>query len=295
MKAKMLLNLLLTGALVFILGCGMKIGSLDVGKIATTGSRVLMGNKLSLEEQQDIGRQMAAIIVGSSQVHSNRELQEYVNKVGRWLAMHSSVEEDDKSSWQFIVIDTPDFNAFSMPGGYVIISSGVIDRISSEAELAAVLAHEIVHIEQKHQVRAIEKSSRFSDMGALAFIAADFHQLNKGDYSSKSLANRQIAKGLLDVTHNLYTKGLGRDDELDADQKAVTLMTRAGYDPYAYLSVLQIVDSIDDNNKMLILATHPKVNERMQVAYNALNYVEKYLHKTKVVEQRFMEIFAQNR
>ena len=286
MKINKRVSLILSVLFIFISGCGLKVGNLDVGKIATTGSRMLSGNKLTIEQRQSIGQQMAAIVVGASELHKDDNLQRYVNRVGRWVASHASV--DGAVQWQFIVIDTPDFNAFSMPGGYIIISSGVIDRLSSEAELAAVLAHEIVHVEQKHQVKAIEKGSMLSDLGELGFILADYNQANKGGYNANSIQNRQIAKELFGVTHNLYTKGLGRDDELDADQKAVVLMTRAGYDPYAYLSMMQLVESVDDDNKTLMLATHPKVSDRLHVAYSTLNSLDKYLPATKAVEKRFI-------
>ncbi|TQV85007.1 M48 family metalloprotease [Aliikangiella coralliicola] len=287
---KIPLSCLFSCVLFFMLGCGLKVGSLDVGKLASAGAGVITGNKMSLEEQQAVGQQMTAIIVGSSKIHPNAKLQKYVNQVGSWVALHANPEKDKTAQvqWQFIVIDTPDFNAFSMPGGYVVISSGVLDRLSSEAELAAVLAHEVVHIEQKHQVKAIEKSSTFSNIGDLAFIAADYRQSQKGGYSQDSLKNRQIAKGLFNTTHTLYTKGLSREDELDADQKAVILMTRAGYDPYAYLAVMQLIESIDDKRKTLVLATHPKPSERIHTAFNALNYVEKNIRSTKTVENRFL-------
>lgn len=289
MKIKMILQLLVSSLLVFVLACGLKVGNLDIGKIATVGKGVITGNKLDLEKQTQIGQQMTAIVVGSSKLHKNARLQQYVNDVGQWIASHTAPEtaKNAAASWQFIVIDTPDFNAFSMPGGYVVISSGAIDRLSSEAELAAVLAHEIVHVEQKHHVRAIEKSKTFSNVGDLAFMAADYHQAQKGGYDKNRFKNRQIASELFNVTHNLYTKGLSRDDELDADEKAVVLMTRAGYDPYAYISVLQLVESIDNKNKTLILATHPKASERIHTAFNALNYVDPFVVQTKTVERRF--------
>ena len=289
MKTKYILHLFLAFGLTFSLACGLKVGNLDVGKLASAGKGVLTGNKLNLNQQVEVGEQMTAIIVGSSKLHTNEKLQRYVNKVGQWVASHTSstTSKNAAPSWQFIVIDTPDFNAFSMPGGFVVISSGAIDRLSSEAELAALLAHEVVHVEQKHQVKAIEKNKTFSNVGELAFLAADYQQSKKGGYDQNRYINRQIASEIFNVTQNLYTKGLSREDELDADEKAVILMARAGYDPYAYISLLQVVESIDNRNKTLILATHPKVSERIHVAYDALNYVEPYVGRTQSVEKRF--------
>lgn len=284
MKTSYLWHCLSAIGLVFLLGCGVK--DINLNQLATVGSRIISGNKLTLQQQQNIGEKMAAVVIGSSKLHRNEKLQKYVNRVGRWVAKQSKANRTQQ--WQFVVIDTPDFNAFSMPGGYIVISSGVIDRLSSEAELAAVLAHEIVHIEQKHMVKAIESSRQFSDMGALALDAADSYSSSNKSYLGNTVNQREIAQGLMNITHNLYTKGLGRDDELDADKKAVVLMTRAGYDPYAYLTVMQLIESIDENNKTLILASHPKVSDRLKVVSNTLNYVAQYSNKTKAIENRFI-------
>lgn len=291
MKTKLFLSVFLSTGLVFTLGCGLQVGSLDVGKIASSSANILSGGKMTVKEEIAIGQQMAAVIVGSSKLHKDVQLQKYVNRVGQWVASHSTplLDKQQQLSWQFIVIDTPDFNAFAMPGGYVVISSGVIDRLSNEAELAAVLAHEIVHIEQKHQVRAIEKSKQFSSLGELAFLASDYSQAQKGGYSGTAAKNRKIAEGMFNITFNLYTQGIGRDDELDADEKAVVLLARAGYDPYAYLAMLQIIESMDDSRKALMLATHPKASDRLNTAYESLTYVESYASQTKSVEKRFLK------
>ncbi len=286
------MNRLLIGAvsllaLIFIQACGgLKVGGIDVGKIATTGSKVISGNKLNKQDQQIIGRQMAAIILGSSSLHKSDDLQKYVNKVGSWVASQSS---SDLNSWQFMVIDTPDFNAFSMPGGYVIISSGVIDRLSSEAELAGILAHEISHVIKAHQVTAIEKSKSFSTITDLAFLAADANQSRKGGYNKNSLRNTNIAKGLFNVTHDLYTKGLSREDELEADANAVILTARAGYDPFAYLAILQLVESVDNENKTLLVATHPKTAERISQVAEIIEKIGDLSASTRVISKRFEE------
>lgn len=283
---KSILNSVVAIALIWaILACGgLKVGGYDVGKIAKSSVKSLSGSQLSEEQQQVIGKKMAAIILGSSSLHKDESLQAYVNKVGRWVASQSGSNE---KQWQFMVIDTPDFNAFSTPGGYVIISSGVIDRLSSEAELAGILAHEISHVAQQHQVNAIEKSNRYSNWGELAFVAADANQARRGGYSQKSTMNTSIAQSLFDMTHSLYTKGLGRDDELDADIRAVVLTARAGYDPYAYLSVMQLVDSIDNKNKTLLTATHPKSAERIAVVAQTIDKMKLLSKQLKTLESRF--------
>lgn len=287
MTKSILNSVIATGLIWAILACGgLKVGGYDIGKIAQTGANVISGSELDEEQQKIIGMKMAAIILGSSSLHKDESLQAYVNKVGSWVASQAGSSE---KKWQFMVIDTPDFNAFSTPGGYVIISSGVIDRLSSEAELAGILAHEISHVAQQHQVKAIEKSNTYSNWGELAFVAADANQTRKGGYSKKSMMNTTIAENLFDMTHSLYTKGMGRDDELDADIRAVVLTARAGYDPYAYLSVMQLVDSIDNKNKTLLLATHPKTSKRIEVVAKTIEKITLVTRQTKSLESRFIK------
>src|SRR5205085_12030610 len=84
---------------------------------------------------------------------SDASLQRYVNRVGRWVALHSDRPD---LPWTFSVIDTETINAFAMPGGSVIVSSGLLKRLNSESELAGVLAHAIAPVVKTHQPKAIQ-------------------------------------------------------------------------------------------------------------------------------------------
>ena len=277
-------------------GCGLKIAGIDVGKTFEATSKIISDKEYTEEQKVRIGQDMTAIILGASAIHPNEELQQYVNKVGYWIAMHSEGMETNEAGkqWQFIVIDSKDFNAFAMPGGYVVISSGAISMLSSEAELAAILAHEIIHIEQDHHIKAMNKSDRYAGASDLLFMAADAKASRDGSYLDQSnLQKRLIAEGLVTFTHSLYTKGLSRDDELDADSKAVVLMARAGYDSYAYISVLQRLDSINPDRKALLLSTHPPIPDRLAVAMQSIEAIDGELNETQSVAARFQSITSE--
>ncbi|MCO7225501.1 M48 family metalloprotease [Pleionea sp. CnH1-48] len=258
-----------------LVGCsGLVIQGINVGRVADIGKKVLTSGDVSYEEEQNIGAQMTAVILGGASLHKNESVQQYVNRVGRWVALQS---ERPDIFWQFGVVDSPSINAFAMPGGYILVTTELLQTLSSEAELAAVLAHEIAHINERHHLVAMEKSNQLSLVGDVAMLAGDVYQAkNPGSANSDFYKNRAIAKQLINTTHNLYTKGLSKDDEYKADASAVVLLVRAGYDPYALVSVLQKLDQLnpDDSALQMLFNSHPKPVERLDAVshiYDGLN------------------------
>jgi predicted Zn-dependent protease len=116
----------------------------------------------------EIGRQLAAVLLGSKPLHGDMVLQAYVNQLGRWISLHST---RPNLPWSFVVIDDSGYNAFAAPGGYVFVTKGLIDRVRDEAELAAILAHEITHVTSRHHLvalRAKAQAGRADPAGGLA-------------------------------------------------------------------------------------------------------------------------------
>ena len=129
----------------------------NLGKILDAGKKVVdaanQKKEFTQEDEIGLGNALTASFLGASPLHPDANLQRYVNRVGRWLALHSDRPD---LPWTFSVIDTETINAFAMPGGSIIVSSGLIRQLGSEAELAGVLAHEIAHVVKKHQLAAIQ-------------------------------------------------------------------------------------------------------------------------------------------
>ena len=129
--------------------------NLNINKILDTGKNIVDATKDVNEKQEaEIGAEYAAVLLGASPLLANPEVQRYVNRVGRWLSLNS---ERPDLNWQFGVLDTGTVNAFSTPGGYVLISRGLLERLHNEAELAGVLAHEVAHVVKKHHLTAMKK------------------------------------------------------------------------------------------------------------------------------------------
>ncbi len=228
-------------------------GSIDWDKAAKVVQKVKKANAEVSEPQEiELGGGIASSLLGAAPLLDNPPLQNYVNRVGRWIALQT---ERSDLPWHFGVLDDPDINAFAAPGGYVFITKGLLARMNNEAELAGVLAHEISHVLRKHHLQALQKGARRELMTDLANDAIKSHG---GD----ERLNKLVSAGT-----ELYARGLDKDDEFESDRMGVVLAARAGYDPYGLPAVLQTLQSINpaDSNLALMFKTHPGFDKRLEL------------------------------
>lgn len=203
------------------------------------------GAQWTPEHERKIGREMAAQLLGARPLYKNAAAQRYVNQVGTWIALQTG---ESGHSWRFGIIDTPSLNAFAAPGGYVFITRGLLLRLQSEAELAGVLAHEIGHVLKQHHLYNLKKQG----LGQMALAVVE---AKTGAGNNEAI--RHFAK-------NIYTSGLDKSDEYEADRVGVVLATRAGYSPFGLPAVLQMyAASPQDAALALLFATHPAAGERL--------------------------------
>ena len=200
--------------------------------------------------EAEIGRQLAAVLLGSKPLHPDAVLQRCVNRLGRWLALQST---RPGMAWTFGVLDDPGFNAFAAPGGYVFVTKGLVDRVD-EAELAGILAHEITHVTARHHLKALGNRARAGL--ATQLLASQLRNDAGGAVSAR----------MLSLGRDLYARGLDQSDEFDADRTGVALAARAGFDPYGLPAVLQQLRSATPDNQLftLTLATHPPPQQRLE-------------------------------
>lgn len=228
-------------------------GKIDLNKAIETVKKVQKANT-DINEPQEItlGEGIASSLLGAAPLLDNPPVQEYVNRVGRWLTLQT---ERPDLPWQFGVLDDNDVNAFSTPGGYVFITKGLLAQMNSEAELAGVLAHEISHVLRKHHLQAIKKSARTE---LLADLANDAIKSNGKD--------PRLTK-LVSAGTEVYARGLDKKDEYEADRMGVVIATRGGYDPYGLPAVLQTLESLNpgDSSVALMFKTHPALADRLSI------------------------------
>jgi len=208
--------------------------------------------RINEQEEIKIGGDLAAMLMGAAPLINDPAKQRYVNNLGRWLALHS---ERPGLPWKFGIIESDDFNAFSAPGGYILITRGLFDRMRSEAELAGVLAHEIAHVERKHHLEALQKSMRDQSLTEMR----SYFSVSTGN----SLADR-FSNALLAAGKDLYIKGLDKDSEYEADRIGVVIAARSGYSPYGLAGVLQTLTATSDEREYgLHNRTHPLPLDRL--------------------------------
>jgi beta-barrel assembly-enhancing protease len=106
---------------------------------------------VSEDREIEIGDEYAAALLTQAKLLDNDAVQEYVNQVGRWLTANA---ERPDLPWQFGVMDRAETGSYPMPGGKVIITKGMLQKLSSESELAGILAHEIAHVVRRHQMQS---------------------------------------------------------------------------------------------------------------------------------------------
>jgi len=258
------------GALLFGGGCANQGGGMSGGmgaltienitKIATIGQKAMESqHEVTEAEEVQMGAGIASHLLGAAPLVADAEMQRYVNRVGRWLA---SQTERANLKWHFGVIDDADINAFTTPGGYVLITKGLFYKLRNESELAGVLAHEIAHVVQRHHLKAISKNSGKEALGGLLQLLAD----NRGNYDSQRIAN--ALKGASEV----FIRGLDKEDEFEADRMGVVIAARAGYTPYGLVGVLQTLAATGSNAPTLALMTktHPLPSARLDMLEAAM-------------------------
>jgi predicted Zn-dependent protease len=239
------------------------------------GAAAVLANVMGISQEEEIviGRQIAGNLLGAAPLVKDNRLQKYVNNVGRWVAIQS---ERPDLPWHFGVIESDDINAFAAPGGYIFVTRGLYKQLSNEAALAGVLAHEIAHVVRQHHLKILQQS-QLVDLG--------------GKLVAKEVGGDAQAQKVIGSGAEIVARSLDKNAEFEADRMAVVLATRAGYDPFSFVEVLQQIGHVaqDDGSVALLFKTHPLPADRLDKLDKAMaNRFDKVRGRT--VEQRFYHL-----
>ena len=177
---------------------------------------------MSEDQEISLGQKYNSEILKEMPAYPDPVLEELVQRVGKQLASHSHRPGLD---YHFTIVDSAQVNAFALPGGYIYITRGMLAYLNSEAELAAVLGHEIGHVTARHSVRQQSTTAVTGILGAV--LAA-----STGIQGVDSLTN---------MAGTAIVRGYGREHELEADRLGAEYLARSGYDPEAMLQVVGIL------------------------------------------------------
>ncbi|HEX9801504.1 MAG TPA: M48 family metalloprotease [Thermoanaerobaculia bacterium] len=239
------------------MGSSLVLGVLAISCSANpaTGRRQL--NLYSEVEEIEIGRTADREILGQLGVVDDPELQGWVSEIGLRLAARS---ERPGLPWSFKVVDDPVVNAFALPGGFVYVTRGILAHLSSEAELAAVVGHEIGHVTAQHGVNQMSKAQLATGGLALGMILAPGAAQSAGQLAQAGL-------GLLFLKY-------GRDDERQADDLGLRYMVQGGFEsremPKVFEVLRQVGESGGGDGIPNWLSSHPDPGARRERAERSI-------------------------
>jgi beta-barrel assembly-enhancing protease len=222
------------------------------GKILSGATQVISSAKdMDYPTERTIGESLA--LEGLQRFGTpvkNEGLQQYVNQVGNAVAANS---KRPTIPYQFAVLDSNVDNAFAVPGGVIFISKELLKVVGNEAELAAVLAHEVGHVAGKHAISSIRRAQFLSGVGTIT--AANM----------KGAKGKQFESMIGDLQSVVFDKGLDKSMEFEADSAAMETAYRTGYDPRGMINVLKKLQKVEATSikKGSWFSTHPPLGERI--------------------------------
>lgn len=227
-------------------------------RLASTirGGANLIGGLLPIgyEEEQAIGQAIALQVVARyGGVYDRPDLTRYVNLVGRAVALTCDRADIE---YRFAVLDHDSINAFAAPAGYIFLTRGLLKTIRNEAELAAILGHEIGHVTQKHILDVIQRSKQISGVAEAGMAYA-----NQNPDAFKQVIDGAVKK--------LLDEGLDQSKELESDRLGVIFASRVGYDPTAYETFLGRLRTIKGDDRAFF-KTHPDFSNRISAVQSTI-------------------------
>lgn len=233
--------------------------TVDTAKdVAETAGEVIESfEEIPPEDEYYLGRAVGATIAGQYALYEEQRANEYINELGQLLAQVSDRPETF-GGYHFQILDSDEINAFATPGGFIFVTRGILRCARHEDAVAAVLAHEIGHVQHKHGLKTIKKS-RISKVGTkVGFQVADALT------DSMILDLAEMLEGAVeDVTATLVTEGYSRSSEYEADEAAVTILKRVGYDPNGLVEMLKVMETQLDPDGKDFAKTHPSPADRI--------------------------------
>jgi len=209
------------------------------------------------EQEYYIGRSVGAVIANRYKPYPNAQANGYLNLLGQALAQASDRPETF-GGYRFLILDSDEINAFAAPGGLIFVSRGMLRCCGSEDAVAAVLAHEIAHIQLRHGIQSIEKSRQTQ---ALTILAAE----GAKTFGGKALSDltKTFEGSINDITSTLINSGYSRSFEQEADASAVRILSRVGYNPNALVAMLREMEGRLKPGGLDFAKTHPSPGSRI--------------------------------
>ena len=204
------------------------------------------------EHEVNLGRSVSATIFGKYTASTNKSLIRYVNLVGQAIVSTSGRKD---INFYFSILESDKIQAFAAPGGYIFITTGLLNLIQTEAELAGVLAHEIAHVNLKHVYNKV-----YSPQKKQNFLS----RLLKSKNTSLTIALNEISDQALFI---LLNQGLTEMDEYESDIATIFYLQNTGYSCQGYLNLISRLPHSGTSHSK----THPEIKERIHAIKSVFN------------------------
>jgi len=192
--------------------------------ILLSSTALLSACGVSTQQEVQIGQQTAQQVNAQLPMVNDAQINNYVNDLGNRIARLTS--RGTELNWQFAVVNSNDVNAFALPGGFVYVNRGVLERSATMNELAGVLGHEIEHVVRRHSVKQMEQAQG-ADVGVNVLCALT------------RVCNSQVAQAGINVAGTAVFAKFSRTDEIQADEGGFNNVVRAGINPRGMLTLFQ--------------------------------------------------------
>jgi beta-barrel assembly-enhancing protease len=232
----------------------------------------LLSGCIDERREQALGSQIAGQVNGSMPLVHDGPINNYVGDLGRLIASRGDRPE---LSYHFYIVDTDGVNAFALPGGYIYINRGLIERTRNVSELAGVLAHEIAHVSARHGVKTLQRELRTRSMSRFMY---------------ETLLGRDpiVIPEAVDVGGTLWLAAHSRADEDEADRLAVKFLIRTGVDPNGMLTLFDGFRQEEERTPGSPVngwfSTHPSSAARMQATEREIRHDLKEPHGRLAVQ-----------
>jgi predicted Zn-dependent protease len=234
---------------------------LNPGQLANAAVSVFEGLNMSEKDELEIGRKMyGPMIDQSGGAYKNRRVQGAMDRFAQPFFEASSRKT---MNWEVTVLDDNTVNAWAMPGGKLAVNKGLLRYVANEHELAAVMAHEVGHIEREHSLKAM-RLQKFQGAGGDVIKSAV--SSNTGGSVAGTMITDQVMKVLGPLIGKLITSGYSKSNEFEADAYILDSFAKTGHDPIKapdfFRTLLQLIPP-GQTNRNSLFSTHPDTKDRI--------------------------------
>jgi predicted Zn-dependent protease len=248
--------------------------------IGLTLAAATAGCAISTQQEVQMGTEYAQQINAQLPIIKDPEVVRYINVLGDSIAR---LADDRSLQWQFFVVNSPEVNAFAVPGGYVYVNRGLVERAQKMDQLAGVLGHEIGHVVRRHSVKQMEQAQGANIGVTLACVLTQ-------------ICNNQATAAAINVGGTALFAKFSRDDEAQADEEGVKNVVRAGIDPRGIPEMFQILINERERSPSTVdawFATHPLEEDRVQATQAQIAKISPAILNTLTKDSQSFQAFKQ--